>query len=191
MQVRQKYIDLVNKHSGNAPAFFAALEGVASRLGIQPEWIADVMYIESGFSPSIKNTGSTASGLIQFMEATAKGLGTTTAAIRAMTNIQQLPLVERYFKGQMASVGKPRDWFETYLLVFYPAWVGKAETAQLAASAYSANSQIDTQKKGYITKGDFRAWANRLVPTSSPLTILKNTVEDLKPCPHCSKPLLS
>lgn len=188
MNIRPKYIELVNKNSGNANSFFTALDAMAKRLGIPVEWICDVIYIESGFRPAIKNPNSSASGLIQFMEATAKGLGTTTAAIRAMTNIQQIPFVERYFKGQIASAGKPKDWFDTYCLVFYPVWVKATDTATLSKAAYAANSYIDLNKDGTVTKAEFRKWASSKLPNGGYATATA-IVDSLKTCPQCSRPL--
>lgn len=45
---------------------------------------------------------SGATGLIQFMPATAQGMGTTTAALAAMSAVQQLDYVQRYFKPYAA-----------------------------------------------------------------------------------------
>jgi hypothetical protein len=55
------------------------------------------MAFETGetFSPSIKNKASGATGLIQFMRSTAKGSGTTTAALAEMTAVDQLDFVEK------------------------------------------------------------------------------------------------
>lgn len=180
MNVKKLYIELVDKYSNNSAQFFTALDALSNRLGIPMDWICDVIYIESGFKPTAKNPNSTASGLIQFMEATARGLGTTTASILKMTNIQQLPYVERYFQNQIRTFGRPKDWFDTYCLVFYPVWVSKSDDATLSASAYKANSYIDINKDGKITKAEFRQWASKRIPNSMVLTVKKQ-------CPHCSQ----
>ena len=62
------------------PGFMPKLEGVCKRLGTETEWVVNVMMMESSLDPARKNPSSSASGLIQFMAATARGLGTTTAA---------------------------------------------------------------------------------------------------------------
>src|SRR5205085_3198990 len=65
-------------------AFKDKVVQIASDLGTNPNFLMAVMSFESGgtFSPSIKNAaGSGAVGLIQFMPPTAKGLGTSTAAL--------------------------------------------------------------------------------------------------------------
>jgi len=156
--MKQSYIVLVNRHSGNADVFFRLLADTVHRLGIPAEWLADIMFLESGFNPKAKNPNGTATGLIQFIESTAKELGTTTARLAAMTNIQQLPYVERYFGNWFNRLGKPKDGFELYVLTFYPAWFNKSDDTRLPDSAYNANRGIDADGKGFITKGDFRKW---------------------------------
>lgn len=132
-----------------------ALATSAFRLGIDPDWLAAVMSFESGFSPSIKNAaGSGATGLIQFMPSTAAGLGTTTDSLSRMTFQQQLPYVERYFAPY---VGKMQSLEDTYLAVFYPAFIGKADDSILGYSGsaiYDQNSGFDKTGKGYVTKSD-------------------------------------
>lgn len=173
MQIKTKYIALVTLHSRNSTAFFQGLNAVATRLGFPVEWLADCIYSESEFNPKAKNPNSTASGLIQFMEATAKSLGTTTLAIRSMSNIQQLPFIERYLKGQIQSVGKPKDALDVYLLIFYPAWVGKPDTALASDAAYRSNSYIDLNKDAKLTKGEFRTWFNKRVAGGPTETLKK------------------
>ncbi|MFB2120052.1 transglycosylase SLT domain-containing protein [Parapedobacter sp. 2B3] len=156
--MNSKYISLVDRYSGNSDVFFRFLNQSASNLGIRAEWLADIIYLESGFNPNAKNPNGSASGLIQFIESTAKELGTTTAAIRQMTNVQQLPYVEKYFSNWFSRLGKPKDGFELYVLVFYPAWFNKPDESRLPDNAYKANRSIDADGKGFITKGDFRKW---------------------------------
>ena len=89
--------------SGNrhvTPEFIRGVEAMAGRLGTQPEYLLAVMSFETGgsFSPGIRNgAGSGATGLIQFMPATARELGTSTEALARMSATEQLEYVERYF----------------------------------------------------------------------------------------------
>jgi hypothetical protein len=56
------------------------------------------MAFETGgsFSPAVPNkAGSGAVGLIQFMPSTAKGLGTSTEALKKMSAVQQLDFVKK------------------------------------------------------------------------------------------------
>ena len=64
--------------SGNrhvTPEFIRGVEAMAGRIGTRPEYLLAVMSFETGgtFSPGVRNAaGSGATGLIQFMPATAR-----------------------------------------------------------------------------------------------------------------------
>jgi hypothetical protein len=167
MNVNAIYYALVMANGGNPTAFFNALEGVAGRLGINFDWLCNVIYIESGFKPTAKNPISTASGLIQMLENNCRAFaGMSASEFRKLNNIQQLKGVEGYLKAQIRSFGKPKDWIDTYCLVFQPVWVGKSDTAVLSKSGSESNAYIDLNKNGVVTKGEFRIWANRRLPVN-------------------------
>ncbi|ADB36745.1 transglycosylase SLT domain-containing protein [Spirosoma linguale] len=140
-------------------AFVEKVKQIASRLGINPDWLMIVMKFETAgtFSPSIQNAGSKAVGLIQFIESTATDLGTTPAKLRAMTAVQQLDYVEKYltrYKAKFANV------YDVYLAVFAPAFLGKPDsqivyskssTSALGKQRYELNKALDTNKDGNIT----------------------------------------
>jgi len=134
-----------------------ALVGAAEAIGLDPDWLATIIQFESGgsFSPSKKNAaGSGATGLIQFMPATAEGLGTTTDALAAMSFAEQLEYVKRYFQPWASRIKSLDD---AYLAVLYPAFIGRADDAVLGASGstiYEQNKGFDRDGKGYITKAD-------------------------------------
>jgi hypothetical protein len=108
-----------------SPEFRDKVRAISGRLGCAPDDLMSCMAWESGrsFSPSKKNmAGSGATGLIQFMPATAVALGTTTTALGALTAVQQLDWVERYFqpyKGKLATLA------DLYMAILWPAGVGK------------------------------------------------------------------
>ncbi|MFN3753308.1 hypothetical protein [Flavobacterium sp.] len=109
-------------------AFVARVKVISAALGINPNWLMAIMYWESArtFSPSITNSlGYT--GLIQFGTAAAKDLGTTTAALRAMTAVQQLDYVYAYYKLWFRRLGikKTDSYISTYLITLFPAAVNK------------------------------------------------------------------
>ena len=151
---------------GQYPDFLPELQMVAARLGTRPEWLLNVMACESAFIPSARNglPGQTASGLVQIIESTARGLGTTTAAIRRMNPTQQLQLVEKYFAPFRGRLGTLAD---VYLAAFRGfAMAGGPETviAPLNNSpkerqAYSLNSGLDLNGDRTITKGELEAMA--------------------------------
>ena len=151
---------------GNYPGFLPELQAVAARLGTRPGWLLNVMACESSFIPAARNRqpGQTASGLMQIIESTAQGLGTTTAAIRRMNPTQQLQLVEKYFAPFRGRLGTLAD---VYLAAFRGfAMAGGPETviAPLNNSlkerrAYSLNSGLDLNGDRSITKGELEAMA--------------------------------
>lgn len=141
-------------------AFRVKTREIAGRLGFDPNWIMAVMGFETGytFSPAARNPGSTATGLIQFIESTARGLGTTTAQLARMTAVQQLDYVERYYQPYASRV---RNLGDAYLAVLWPAAVGRPDSFIMwdadsgpYQAQYAANSGLDVGRKGYITRGD-------------------------------------
>ena len=76
----------------NRQEFVSKVRDICDKLNIDPEWLMFVMYFESAhtFRPDKVNSISGATGLIQFMPSTARALGTTTNALKKMTNIEQL-----------------------------------------------------------------------------------------------------
>ncbi|WP_448120481.1 hypothetical protein [Pseudomonas veronii] len=142
-------------------AFRAKVTAIANNLSLQPNWLMAVMAFETGytFSPAERNQGSSATGLIQFLQSTAIGLGTTTARLARMTAVQQLDWVEKYYRAVPAS--RIKNLGDAYLAVLFPAAIGRPDafvmwqrdTGQYQRE-YAANSGLDREKKGYITRGD-------------------------------------
>ncbi len=159
----------IEKVRTDSVAFETKVRDIASRLKIQPDWLMAVMDSETGgtFSPSIRNgAGSGATGLIQFMPATAKGMGTTTDALAVMSAVEQLDYVERYLTGVLKERGLSayRDYDDVYFAVFYPAAIGKADDWQFPMSIYRQNLGVDMDKNGVITVGDFKQFIRRNIP---------------------------
>lgn len=124
-----------------------------------PDFLMTCMAFESAgtFSPSIKNAaGSGATGLIQFMPATARGLGTTTASLAEMTAEQQLDFVALYFVPYHKLIHTLSDM---YMAILLPKYVGKPEASVLfsGGTAYRQNSGLDADKDGNITKKEATA----------------------------------
>ncbi|MGF1527802.1 MAG: LysM peptidoglycan-binding domain-containing protein [Candidatus Competibacterales bacterium] len=139
-----------------SPEFARKVEGVAERLGMDPNHLMAVMHFETGgtFDPAIENPASGATGLIQFLPSTARGLGTSTEELAAMSPEQQLDVVEQYlspYAGRMDSVE------DAYMAVFYPAAIGQPSDHTLfgqGSLAYRQNSGLDRNGDGSITKGE-------------------------------------
>lgn len=135
-------------------AFTAKVIDISKKLGINPNWLMAIMDLETGgtFSASITNSlGYT--GLIQFGSDAAADLGTTTAALRKMSAVDQLDYVYRYFLPYKT---KLRSFVDTYLQVFFPVAVGKGDDFLIQSSRLSfaavakANRGLDSNKDGKI-----------------------------------------
>lgn len=136
--------------------FSEKVKAIAQKLGMVPDYIMAVMDFETGgtFSPSVKNPQSSATGLIQFMAATANGLGTSTANLAKMSAIQQLDYVERYFQGVIKQHGALQTLENTYLAVFYPAAIKYPLDWSFPQSVYNVNKVFDMNKDGTFSKQD-------------------------------------
>jgi hypothetical protein len=138
-----------------SPSFRAKLVTVAEELGINPDWLATVMAFESmgTFSASVQNPFTKATGLIQFMPATAKRLGTTIDALKAMTSEAQLDYVKAYFEPMK---GRLKSLEDTYLMVFFPKFIGQPSSTVVFKAGdigYKQNAGFDPRKTGVITVG--------------------------------------
>ena len=143
-------------------AFRDRLFEISQILGVEPDHLMACMAFESAetFSPSIKNAaGSGATGLIQFMPNTARGLGTTTAALAALTAEQQLEWVLAYF---MPYKGRLKTLADVYMAILWPAGIGKPDSWTLwdkdsRPTTYRQNAGLDLNKDGKITKSEAAA----------------------------------
>ncbi|MFD4120895.1 transglycosylase SLT domain-containing protein [Alcaligenes faecalis] len=143
-------------------AFRDRLFEICQILGVEPDYLMACMAFESAetFSASIRNAaGSGATGLIQFMPATARGLGTTTDVLAGMTAEQQLEWVLAYF---MPYKGRLKTLADVYMAILWPAAIGKADGWTLWDKAsrpttYRQNAGLDMNKDGKITKAEAAA----------------------------------
>lgn len=147
-------------------AFRVKTREIAGRQSIDPNWLMAVMGFETGytFSPAARNPGSSATGLIQFIESTAVGLGTTTAQLARMTAVRQLDYVESYYQ---AYAGRIRNLGDAYLAVLWPIAVGRPDSYVMwerdtgpYQREYAANSGLDVNRDGKITRGEAVASVN-------------------------------
>jgi hypothetical protein len=117
-------------------------------------WLMACMAFETGrtFSPTIRNPGSTSVGLIQFVAKTAQYIGTSTAALKKMSAVEQLDYVQRYMAPYSPRI---RSLEDLYLSILWPAAVGKPLDLVLwrkGDPTYKANKGLDANKNGSITK---------------------------------------
>jgi hypothetical protein len=148
------------------PDFKKKVEKVSAALGIQSSNLMAIMKQESGVDPKAQNKTSGATGLIQFMPATARQLGTTTEELLQMDAVQQLDYVYKYFK--MTGVGDG-SLGELYTAVFMPKYVGypkdtilgQAGAAGFSGKVYAQNAGLDRNRDGIITKADIENSVSR------------------------------
>jgi hypothetical protein len=146
----------------NDTAFIGKVQSVSNDLGINPNDLLRVIEFETNntWSPSVQPINkdgeklSSATGLIQFLESTAKGLGTTTEALSRMSRVEQMDYVARYlapYKGRIKNFG------DIYMAVHWPAGIGKDESYVMYRSGskeYNANKSLDTNGDGTVTRGE-------------------------------------
>lgn len=166
----------------NKAAFLAKVAEVSAKLGIQPDWLMIVMKMESGLNPQAVNYNGGATGLIQFMPATAAGLGTSTTALFNMSNVEQMDWVYKYFKpyaGRLFSVT------DLYMVTFFPVALGKPDNYVLQTSSLHAdtiaraNPVFDLNKDSAITVGEFKKSVTNRLPSEA-LQAIANTLDNLK-----------
>lgn len=145
-----------------SPEFRSKVFEIAEALQVKPDYLMAVMAFESAesFRPDIKNmAGSGATGLIQFMPATARGLGTSTDALARMSAVEQLEWVRTYFKPYS---GRLITLSDLYMAVLWPRAIGKPDNYVLWSKAakpttYAQNAGLDANKDGFITKQEAAA----------------------------------
>lgn len=134
----------------------------ADALNVPVDYLMAVMAFESAetFRADIKNfAGSGATGLIQFMPATARNLGTSVEALASMSPEDQLNYVYKYFRPYK---GRLKTLADVYMAVLWPAAIGKPDDfvlwdKQNKPTTYRQNAGLDVNKDGRITKGEAAA----------------------------------
>ena len=124
-----------------------------------------IMALETGrtFSPSIQNKDTHATGLVQIMPNNAKNLGTTIEKLKAMTAVEQLDYVEKWFLSMEKTFLTPngkglkdiKDEDSLYMVVFNPANILKPPEHILYSLPSSLNDKKECQKQ--VKKGGYCA----------------------------------
>lgn len=160
--VGRKYFKKIPKVVSDKIARYPKFKEVSSKLGISPVWLYYIIQKESGWNPQAVNVNGGATGLIQFMPATAKGLGTSTAQLLLMDVNGQLDYVYKYlapFKSRLNNIS------DLYLSVFYPYAAGKSDSYIIGSEksmnyaklvAKQNNPKWDLDKNSVLTKGEFK-----------------------------------
>lgn len=143
------------------PAFDKLFPAACKAIGCDETDLLSVMISESGINPAAHNASGDASGLIQFMPDTLRGLGWTKGdqAFRMLAASAQLPYVVAYYRPWAASAGAWDSAGRLYQATFLPATLATSRAPEdvLAAKggklgwAYSANAVFDANGDSKIT----------------------------------------
>ncbi len=155
------------------PQFRDALVSLGAKIDIDPNALAAVMSIESGFNPAIRNPhkdakGESAVGLIQFMPFLLRHWGLTVAQVAAMSAVDQLALVGRFYQN----ANYDDDPGTLYMLTFMPAAayypdnyiLGEKDSEEIKwglslHKIYLQNAGLDRDKDGDIEVGEVKSLA--------------------------------
>jgi hypothetical protein len=137
--------------------FVDKAKGIASQLGVKPEWLFAVMQNESGLNPATMNKNSGATALIQLK------------ALKDMSAAQQLDYVARFYAP---FAGKMKTGADLYMATFYPLALSKGadfvlgseRSPQWVARIAHDNPAFDLDKDGQISKGEFLQYYNKRFP---------------------------
>jgi hypothetical protein len=111
-------------------AFIAKVQSIAQSINCNYIDLLACMANETGgtFDPGIVN-GIGATGLIQFMPATAKGIGTSTDSLKQLSRVDQMDWVLKFFQALGLNKKAPTPKLQDlYLCVYWPAAVGKPDS---------------------------------------------------------------
>jgi len=135
----------------------AVLRQVAGALSVNPDWLYKLIDFESGWNPAARNPISTARGLIQFTDTTARGMGFGDADFI----VEQYPEIESQLLTPVYGYLKPFAPFPSEqsltMAVFYPAYRAMPLTLAFPDSVQSVNPGITTPED-YIKKVFGRDW---------------------------------
>ena len=144
-----------------------AVDDLASYLGVSAEDVLVIIGSESSFDPTAVNENGGATGLIQFMPNTAKGLGVTTDEIKNMSVAEQLDLAKRFYAPYKDKINNVTDM---YMATFYPAALYEDDPSykigtkdNTVDSVYNQNpgiSKFAPEGQNFITKEDFTKYVD-------------------------------
>jgi D-alanyl-D-alanine carboxypeptidase len=150
-------------------AFIAKVQEVATAINANYIDLLAAIANETGatMDPGIQNSIG-ATGLIQFMPATAKGLGTTTDALKQLSRVEQMDWVLKFFRALGLNKKAPTPKLQDlYLCVYWPAAVGKPDDfiVNAADSAQAKQNASLRAPDGSITCASVGAAAAKWLPT--------------------------
>lgn len=149
--------------------FEKQLKNITKEINVDPRVLKNMILFESTGDSGKKTTQGTATGLIQFLEATSDDLGVAHETLNQLTPAQQLTYVGEYLKGIKKDFGlKDEDLSDPvnmYLSVFYPSAIKKGDDYVIGSDEKNPEERIAkiaeqnptfSNGKDKLTKGDIR-----------------------------------
>jgi hypothetical protein len=143
--------------------FLSAVQNLAGKLNCDFYDLLAVMYLETdkSMAPNKPSGASSAVGLIQFIPGRAREVGSSTDQLAAMTRVEQMVFVEKYFNLPDVNLKRVKSpgINDLYMAIFAPAAIGKPDDFPLYTKAnsfknYSANFRYDLNRDGIITRAE-------------------------------------
>ena len=148
--------------------FMDALYSAADDADIDADLVLPLIGHESGGDPSAKNPGSSARGLIQFIDSVAQGYTnprtgkkfTGSAELAQLSRAEQAPIVIEYLKRN--GVTSEHDQGDIYVAIAAPGFLNEKDDAEVykrGTENYSKNAHNwDLDNDGVITRGELYRW---------------------------------
>ncbi len=134
-----------------------ALRDVAAALAVPPGWLYAVINFETAgtWDPAIKNPRSSARGLIQFMDATAQGMGYRDSA----DLVTRHPTIESQLRGPVLKYFKTWAPFRTEQDFYFSVFLPKYRRASLDTLIFhddpAKRATFQAANPGIKTVGDY------------------------------------
>lgn len=151
-------------------AFESKVREVSRKLNIPPEWLMAVMHSELKFDASVSNyKGSGATGLIQFMPATAKEFGISVAQLKNLSYVEQLNYVYKYLSAKTNSISSLRNPNRFVYRYSLPESIdrGFCSLYSKPSVSYVMNLGLDLNSDGNVTIQDVDKYLKRKYPSAS------------------------
>lgn len=129
-----------------------ALVNTARAAGTEPQWLYELINLESGHNPKAANPRSSAKGLIQFMDATARAMGYASSAALVAAYPDYISQMEGPVKDYFTRLPPVKAPYRTrqalYMKVFFPLAMNVPPQTTFE-SIYLANPKSTGGAEGY------------------------------------------
>ncbi len=127
--------------------FQEAFDTATEAEGLNQDAIASLINTESGGDPSVQNRmGSSARGMLQFLNSTARRYGfKDSKEFAALSRTEQLPYIMRYFKDSGITKDSPPEDYA--LAVAAPGYVGRSDEPDTVIREYRSGTKSGDQAR--------------------------------------------